>query len=75
MEVEGGGGMVARTDLTDAIGGADKVDGEVVGGDEVGEVVELGEVALSYKWDHYYHHFGCRKSWLVAGHVVICLLM
>lgn len=37
-------------------GGADIVDGYVVGGDEAGEVEELVEMALSWKRHHDNHH-------------------
>jgi len=40
---EGGGGGVENWD--------------VVGGDEAGELEELVEMALHWKWHHYYHHF------------------
>jgi len=40
---EGGGGGVENWD--------------VVGGDEAGELEELVEMALHWKWYHYYHHF------------------
>lgn len=53
VEVEGGGGcgvpaVDAELGLADVGGGADEVDGEVVGGDEAGEVEELVEMALSW---------------------------
>lgn len=37
-------------------GGADEVDGDVVGGDEAGEVEELVEMALGDKGHHNNHH-------------------
>ncbi|KAJ0837693.1 hypothetical protein HanRHA438_Chr16g0780951 [Helianthus annuus] len=39
-------------------------------GDEVGEVVELGKVAVGHHWHHHHRHVGCRKGWFVAGHIL-----
>ena len=41
--------------LVDVGGGAGVVDGDVVGGDEAGEVEELVEMALAWKRHHDYH--------------------
>ena len=41
--------------LVDVGGGAGVVDGDVVGGDEAGEVEELVEMALEWKRHHEYH--------------------
>lgn len=44
--------------LAEVGGGGGVVDGYVVGGgDEAGEVEELVEMALAWKWHNYYHHF------------------
>lgn len=40
--------MDSNLGLTVVTGGSDKVDGNVVGGDEAGEVEELVEVALCW---------------------------
>lgn len=37
-------------------GGADEVNGDVVGGDEAGEVEQLVEMALSNKGYHHHHN-------------------
>jgi len=67
VEVAGGGGgvMEARAGVAEVGGGGDDVDGDVVGGDEAGEVEELVEMAVSYEWHHYHHHF---SGEIVAGH-------
>lgn len=48
----------ARLGLAAVGGGADVVDRDVVGGDETGEVEELVEMALCWKWYHNNHHLG-----------------
>ena len=42
--------------VVDVGGRAGVVDGDVVGGDEAGEVEELVEMALAWKRHHDYHH-------------------
>lgn len=48
----------AELGLADVGGGADVVDGDVVGGDEAGEVEELVEVALRRQRHHHHRHMG-----------------
>lgn len=44
--------------MVDVGGGPEEVDGDVVGGEETGEVQELVEVALGGKGHQGHHHFG-----------------
>ncbi|KAI3694531.1 hypothetical protein L1987_77498 [Smallanthus sonchifolius] len=55
----------AKLGLAGVSGGADEVDGEVVGGDEAGEVDELVEMALCYER---HHHYTC---FLILIHLVL----
>lgn len=63
VEVEVGGGervptMDTGLDLAVVGGGADVVNGDVVGGDEAGDVEELDEVAVDGKRHQYYDKLG-----------------
>lgn len=85
MEVDVGGDvvgklvetMVAGADLADVMSGADDVHGDVVGGDETGEVEELVQVTLCHERHHYYYNLrrreGCNLYVVVAGHIWIWL--
>lgn len=63
MEDYGGltGIVVAGTELTAVCGGVDEVDGDVVGGYKAGEVEELVEMTVCYKWHHHHHNFSRRR--------------
>lgn len=65
MDVGDGGEVVPAVDTEFGLfvvgGGADEVEGDGgVGREEAGEVEELVEVALGWKWYHYYCCFGFR---------------
>lgn len=57
--------VYAKLGLAVVDGGADVVDGDVVGGDESGEVEELVEVALGWEGDHHHYYL----AWpVLVGH-------
>ena len=57
--------------LVDVGGGAGVVDGDVVGGDEAGEVEELVEMALAWKRHHDYHHLSLYEATQVVAQVLV----
>lgn len=62
--------MDAKLGLTAVSGGADEMDGEIVGGDEAGEVEELVEMTLCYKRHHHNTYFifiHLCFSWCING--------
>ena len=55
MVGEGRGGE-AELGLAEVGGRGGVVDGDIVGGDEAGELEELVEVAVTWKWYYYRYH-------------------
>ncbi|KAK4797793.1 hypothetical protein SAY86_030119 [Trapa natans] len=61
LPVGGDGGVPAveaELGLVEVGGGGDVVDGDVIGGDETGEMEELVEVTLGGERDHHHRHPG-----------------
>lgn len=76
LDVVGDRGSIPTVDselgLAVVGGGAHKVDGDVLGGDEAGEVEELVEVALCWQGHHDHYNFGLVKAiWGVVLAVLV----
>lgn len=64
-ELKRGQAVGSSSGLADVDGGAEVVDGEVVGGYERGELKKLIEVALPWKWDHDHYNFLMRMRMMM----------